>query len=582
MACTGVNALDPICLVARSIGHLGASVTTSVFSSVATAFGNTADSAINWLWSQMTSATAISFGGPAFALDLGMVSAIAAVVCGGLFIIQLVTSALKRDGTGIGRAVRGLVVATVGCAIALASLDLLLAAVDQLCSGVVSLATGDSLATLGAKIIDPAMFTGLVAGPGTILILSLIAIVAVAVVWFALVVRKMLIIITAIFAPLAFAGGVADLSRGWVRKWLEAMLALVFSKLILILIFVIGLGVLGGMGSPQNAVGFSRITGDVTGLLILLVAGLSPWMAMKLVHFTGEHFATLATSASHATSGALRVIGAPQKVASMRATTHGLGPAPRRAHSATGVGTGSAAVAGAATAATAVAGRVAPAGAAAVGVGGAMDAATSSRMSPASSSSSGSTERALRHSTQVPANSSDEIETAPSTQRPAYESHMNPNTSSATGSSRPPAKVENRRVDAAVKSAAPVNSSVSSAGGGDTRAASIRPRGINGDRPMRRDRPSLDRLASSSSTSRAPSSSSPHPVNAETTLPPPPPPPPRPTTSTSVGEAPVPTPAATTQPATRPALFPSADPAPVSPPKSPQRFNPPTREEEDS
>ncbi len=353
MSCAGLSALDPICIVATSIGHLGSSVTNSVFSSVATAFGNTADSAINWLWSQMTSATSISFGGTAFQLDLGIVSAIAAVVCIGLFIIQLATSALKRDGTGIGRALRGLVIATVGCAITLASLDLLLAAVDQLCSGVVRLATGDSISTLGAKIIDPAMFTGLVAGPGAILILSLIAIAAVAVVWFALVVRKMLIIITAIFAPLAFAGGVADFSRGWVRKWLEAMLALIFSKLILILIFIIGLGVLGGMGSPQNAVGLSRITGDITGLLILLVAGLSPWMALKLVHFTGGHMATLAGSASHATSGASRIVGAPQKVASMKSSAHSLGATPSGVSAmktaGTGVAPGGAAAAAAAT-----------------------------------------------------------------------------------------------------------------------------------------------------------------------------------------------------------------------------------------
>ncbi len=331
MQCTGINALDPICVVARSIGHLGSSVTNSVFSSVATAFANTADSAINWLWSQMTSATSISFGGASFELDLGIVSAIAAVVCVGLFTIQLAASALRRDGTGVGRALRGLVVATLGCAITLASLDLLLAAVDQLCTGVVSMATGDSISTLGSKIIDPAMFTGLVAGPGAILILSLVAIVAVAVVWFALVVRKMLIIITAIFAPLAFVGGVADVSRGWVRKWIEAMLALVFSKLILILIFIIGLGVLGGMGSPQNAVGLSRITGDITGLLILLVAGLSPWMALKLVHFTGEHMAMVAGSATHATSGVSRVVAAPQKVASMRSTTQSFVPPPLRA-----------------------------------------------------------------------------------------------------------------------------------------------------------------------------------------------------------------------------------------------------------
>ena len=316
---------NPICLVVRSIGSLGSSVTNSVFSSVATAFGNTADSAINWLWSQMSSSTSVTLGGAAFGLDLGLVTSIAAVLCVGLFIIQLVISALARDGGGIGRALRGLAIATVGCAITLATLDLLLAAVDQLCAGVVQVATGGSISTLGAKIIGPAMFTGLVAGPGTILILSLVAICAVAIVWFALVIRKMLIIITAIFAPLAFAGGVADVSRGWVRKWLEAMLALVFSKLILILIFVIGLGVLGGMGSPANAHGLSAITNDVTGLLILLVAGLSPWMALKLVHFTGDHMATLSGSATHATSGASTVIGAPQKMASMKWAAQSLG-----------------------------------------------------------------------------------------------------------------------------------------------------------------------------------------------------------------------------------------------------------------
>lgn len=338
MSCSGIQVMDPVCSVVTSIGKLGSSVTNSVFASVATAFGNTADSAINWLWSQMSSATAISFGGATFELDLGIVSAIAAVLCVGLFVGQLAISALRHDGTGIGRAMRGLVVATVGVAITLASLDLLLAAVDQLCVGVVRVATGDSIATLGAKIIDPALFTGLVAGPAAILILSLLAIIAVAVVWFALVVRKMLIIITAIFAPLAFVGGVADLSRGWVRKWLEAMVALVFSKLILIIIFVIGLGVLGGMGTSSSAGGLSGITSDITGLLILLVAGFSPWMALKLVHFTGDHMANLAGSASHATSGAASVIGAPQKVASMRWAAQSLGGSPHRMAAPMGMG----------------------------------------------------------------------------------------------------------------------------------------------------------------------------------------------------------------------------------------------------
>jgi len=377
VSCSGVNLSNPICLVVRSIGSLGSSVTSSVFSSVATAFGNTADSAINWLWSQMSTSTSVSLGGPGFALDLGLVTSIAAVLCIGLFIIQLVTSALKRDGGGVGRALRGLAIATLGCAITLAALELLLSAVDQLCAGVVRLATGGSIATLGAKIIGTAMFTGLVAGPGTILILSLVAICAVAVVWFALVVRKMLIIVTAIFAPLAFAGGIADVSRGWVRTWLEAMLALVFSKLILILIFVIGLGVLSGMGSPANAGGLSAITNDVTGLLILLVAGLSPWMALKIVHFTGEHMATLAGSATHATSGASTLIAAPQKMASMKWAAQSLGgaqhkvsaPMGREVPGASGVPGGTTAPSGASGAPGAGVGPVTTAGAGAATAG---------------------------------------------------------------------------------------------------------------------------------------------------------------------------------------------------------------------
>ena len=312
------NSLNPICAVADSIGRLGSTVTTSVFSSVASAFGNTADSAINWLWQQMSTSSAISLGGANFELDLGIVASIATVVCLGLFVIQMAASALRRDAGGVGRALRGLVIATVGCAITLASLDVLLGAVDQLCAGVVKVATGGTVATLGTKIIAGTVFTAAIASPPTILILSLVAICAVAIVWFALVIRKMLIIITAIFAPIAFAGGVADLSRGWVRKWLEAMLALVFSKLILIIIFVIGFGVLGGMGSPAGATPLTAITDEITGLLILLVAGLSPWMALRIVHFTGDHVATMSASASHASSGASAVVGAPQKMAQMK------------------------------------------------------------------------------------------------------------------------------------------------------------------------------------------------------------------------------------------------------------------------
>jgi hypothetical protein len=96
--------INPVCDVVDIIGHVGSSVATSVFSSVASAFGNTADSAINWLWQQLSSSTTVSLGGANFELDLGIVVSIAVVLCLGLFVIQMAVSALRRDAGGVGRA----------------------------------------------------------------------------------------------------------------------------------------------------------------------------------------------------------------------------------------------------------------------------------------------------------------------------------------------------------------------------------------------------------------------------------------------------------------------------------------------
>ena len=108
-------------------------------------------------------------------------------------------------------------------------------------------------------------------------------------------VRKLLIIVAAVFAPLAFAGATSDISTSWVRKWIEAMIALIVSKLILVIVFVIGLGVLtDGLGeaSPAGSVASASqsITQTIIGALILLMAGFAPWLAIKLIHFGGDHF----------------------------------------------------------------------------------------------------------------------------------------------------------------------------------------------------------------------------------------------------------------------------------------------------
>ena len=156
-------------------------------------------------------------------------------------------------------------------------------------------------------------------------LLSIAAIAASVIVWAALVVRKALIVVSAVFAPLAFAGSLADITVGWTRKWIEIMAALIISKLVLVIIFIVGWGILdAGVGQAGHRA-TQTITQTATGLLILTLAGFAPWMALKLVHFGDDQFHRLHVLAGTTTVGARTAAAAPQKVAAWKATAASLG-----------------------------------------------------------------------------------------------------------------------------------------------------------------------------------------------------------------------------------------------------------------
>jgi type IV secretion system protein TrbL len=139
-------------------------------------------------------------------------------------------------------------------------------------------------------------------------------------VWAALMTRKLLLIVSAVFAPIAFAGSLGDITASWVRKWIELTVALIASKVILVLIFVVGLGVLdNGVGEATVGGGTSgqvaqSATQLVIGCLILCLAGLAPWMAIKLVHFTGDSFHQIHSYAQAVQGAGQQVVAVPQKL----------------------------------------------------------------------------------------------------------------------------------------------------------------------------------------------------------------------------------------------------------------------------
>ena len=311
---------DPLSCVTDLAGGAASSISGDFFGAIAKDFAQAADGATQWLWGQIGSASVVALyvgPGPAtFYSYLGLVGGVALLVATGLFVIQIITAVLRQDGRGLRKAVTGLLVAFVGASFAIGVTVLLLAAVDALCNGVLEVALGQSMQQLGDHLLGGGV-EGAITNPAGMLLLSILVLISVVIVWAALMIRKLLIVVTAVFAPLAFAGGTAQFSTGWVRKWVEMMLALIVSKLILIFMFIIGYGVLfASLGEPANATGAQKITNVAIGVLILAMSGFSPWIAIRMVHFAGHHFDQVHYQAAAATAGVAAMSAVPQKLMS--------------------------------------------------------------------------------------------------------------------------------------------------------------------------------------------------------------------------------------------------------------------------
>ncbi|MEP7191280.1 MAG: type IV secretion system protein, partial [Actinomycetota bacterium] len=285
MSCDGAQALNPFCQASEMVTSRATGAVDDAFSHIAGFFGMAAMNATTWLWDQINDATTLDLASPALAKEMVATASIAGVLCLGLFLVQVIASALRREPGGLGRAVRGLLVSFLGSALALAATRVLLGAVDALSDGVVRYTMGTNIAGLGSKLA----FTNLasIQNPAVTLIFAIVIMCAVVVVWAAMMIRKMMLLIAAVLAPLAFAGATSDLTRSWVRKWIEFVAAMVVSKLLLVIILSIGVSVLDGAG--QVGSGASQVgTQLAAGSLILLMGGFAPWVAIKMFSFAGD------------------------------------------------------------------------------------------------------------------------------------------------------------------------------------------------------------------------------------------------------------------------------------------------------
>ena len=284
----GVCDIPAIAEVCQTVGSGVTSLVAAPFDWLAHTLAAAAAWFFEAVWAVFDTTTLVDVTGDQYTQVYNLLFGVALFVMLVFFCLQLITGLAHRDPTALSRAAVGLGKSVLGSFVAIALTATLLEITDQLAIGIVQ-ATGNTMEGMGDRIA--LMAAGLVAiniaspGVGAIMTIFLagLAIAATAIVWFSLLIRKALLLVAIVFAPIALAGFSWDATRGWFGKWVAFVVALVFSKLVLVVLFLVAIN---QTAAPID-LDLASISDPVAGVVLMLVAAFAPYMTYKFISFVG-------------------------------------------------------------------------------------------------------------------------------------------------------------------------------------------------------------------------------------------------------------------------------------------------------
>lgn len=310
----GVCDVPVISSVCDAVGEGAASLVAAPFDWLAQAMGAAAGWLFEAVWSVFDTTTLVDVTKPGYIAVYNLLFGIAVFVMLIFFCLQLITGLIRRDPTALTRAALGLAKSVLGSFVVITLTALLLEVVDQLCIGMVQ-AAGETTESMGGKIaLLAAGLVGInIAAPGVGAIITIfmagLAITAAAIVWLSLLVRKALLLVAVVFAPLAFSGASWDASRGWIGKWAMFVVALICSKLVLVVMFLVAIT---QVSAPIDA-DLASVSDPIAGIVLMAMAAFAPYLTYKFIAFVGFDMYHAIGSEQDAKSALNRPIPVPSK-----------------------------------------------------------------------------------------------------------------------------------------------------------------------------------------------------------------------------------------------------------------------------
>ncbi|XPP27886.1 MAG: conjugal transfer protein TrbL [Leucobacter sp.] len=303
-----------ISAVCETAGEAAATLVSAPFDWLASTMGQAAGWLLETMWQVFDSTTLVDVTSDGYLDVYNLLFGIGVFVVLLFFTFQLVLGLIRREPAALSRAALGAAKAVLGSFVVITLTATALEIVDQLCIGIVQ-AAGETTGTMGDKImlLTAGLSTINVAAPGVGAIVTIflagLMICAVAIVWFSLLIRKALLLVAIVLAPIAFAGAAWDVTRGWVGKWAAFVIALIVSKLVLVVVFLIAITQI----STPIAVDLAAVTEPVSGIVLLFIAAFAPYMVYRFISFLGFDLYHAMGSEQEAKSAVNRPVPVPAK-----------------------------------------------------------------------------------------------------------------------------------------------------------------------------------------------------------------------------------------------------------------------------
>ncbi|NNN33046.1 ATP-binding protein [Streptomyces sp. S3(2020)] len=201
------------------------------------------------------------------------------------FCAQLLRAAIRRDGQALTQAFTGTATGVLFAFTAIAFTTVAIEVVDALSAGLFKAANTD-IATAVRRIVKVSQIPGLEAlGWLVAVFVGVGAAIGAIFYWCVMVARKVGILVMVTLAVFAGAGGGWEVARRWRRGWIEATATLVVSKLLMTVIFVLGIA---AMGKTEAKDGIAALADVMAGIVIMALVLLCPYATFKFVHWAAS------------------------------------------------------------------------------------------------------------------------------------------------------------------------------------------------------------------------------------------------------------------------------------------------------